>query len=286
MIDQVDAPGAIAVVQRHAVWGKTTAYGAIFAVHLDRELARELLSYNAGFQRNKRSASVARYLEDMDAGQWVNVGDPIRLDTDGRLIDGQHRLTAIVTAKEDHVIADVPVQVLKAKDAYLALDQATVRRPIDLARATETPVPLTQGNIAAIAFEADNYRRSSRWTNRTKVDHALRCPFLRDLHIISSHGYRKSGFLAAALRCLHVDREEALKFFSSVAANRHVIDNEESAAARQLSTWLMKSPEARRHGDAANRVMSIRCLQHWNAHRQRADVGRLIPLAREVPEAV
>jgi len=41
---------------------------------------------------------VARYTQAILAGQWALTGDPIKLDGDGLLIDGQHRCAAVIAA--------------------------------------------------------------------------------------------------------------------------------------------------------------------------------------------
>ena len=46
--------------------------------------------------RNIRPGDVARYARDMSSGKWGLAGDPVRFDKDGNLIDGQHRLQAII----------------------------------------------------------------------------------------------------------------------------------------------------------------------------------------------
>lgn len=48
---------------------------------------------------NNRAISMARvngYMHDMASGNWSNNGTTIKFDKEGHLIDGQHRLTAIV----------------------------------------------------------------------------------------------------------------------------------------------------------------------------------------------
>ena len=41
---------------------------------------------------------VNRYASEMASGQWRRTGDPIKFDKDGNLIDGQHRLNAVIRA--------------------------------------------------------------------------------------------------------------------------------------------------------------------------------------------
>lgn len=67
----------------------------------------------ANNERNRRlnDAKAAQYARDMRAGNWQFNGDPIRFDAKGRLLDGQHRLTAIKmsgTTQRMLVITNLP----------------------------------------------------------------------------------------------------------------------------------------------------------------------------------
>lgn len=65
-------------------------------VHVTPELASQWLDQNPR-NRNLRERIVAKYASDMLAGAWSeDAGDPIRRTADGILLDGQHRLSAIV----------------------------------------------------------------------------------------------------------------------------------------------------------------------------------------------
>lgn len=71
------------------------------------ERARELLDISAktNFQnRNLSSHLVNRYASDMKEGKWQPTGQTISIASDGAIIDGQHRLNAIVKA-------GVPVEI-------------------------------------------------------------------------------------------------------------------------------------------------------------------------------
>lgn len=59
------------------------------------QLAVKLLEHNT---RNRKISQpkVDQYVKDMIAGNWVENGENIKFDDTGRLIDGQHRLTACV----------------------------------------------------------------------------------------------------------------------------------------------------------------------------------------------
>lgn len=64
-------------------------------VTLDRRNATELLSHSK-FSRNIMAKRVQQYGEIMERGRWLDVADPIKVDTLGFMIDGQHKLTTIV----------------------------------------------------------------------------------------------------------------------------------------------------------------------------------------------
>lgn len=61
------------------------------------ERARELLESNA-VNRKLRPLRVASYAEDMRQDLWLDVGDTIKMSRTGQLLDGQHRLFAVIEA--------------------------------------------------------------------------------------------------------------------------------------------------------------------------------------------
>jgi hypothetical protein len=62
------------------------------------EEARELLDLNTGNFRNKDQSRVNLYAKEMAAGRWELTGDTIKISSDGVLLDGQHRLLAVIKA--------------------------------------------------------------------------------------------------------------------------------------------------------------------------------------------
>lgn len=58
------------------------------------ELAERVLGTNDS-NRRLRNKRIVRYMSDMRAGKWRLTGEPIRLDQDGALLNGQHRLEAV-----------------------------------------------------------------------------------------------------------------------------------------------------------------------------------------------
>lgn len=73
------------------------------------ELAREYLKHNES-NRSLRRTRILQYAHDMKEGKWNLTGQGITFGKDGNLLDGQHRLHAVV-------FANVPVDFLVVTDA-------------------------------------------------------------------------------------------------------------------------------------------------------------------------
>lgn len=58
--------------------------------------AEEILEANTENNRNIKLAQVDKYARDMMAGRWEDNGETIKIDTNGKLIDGQHRMRAVL----------------------------------------------------------------------------------------------------------------------------------------------------------------------------------------------
>jgi hypothetical protein len=74
----------------------TTPDGVVVElVDVSPELAAQWLKRNSR-NRALSTRTVAGYVRDVEADDWPFTGDPIRFAKDGTLLDGQHRLTAVV----------------------------------------------------------------------------------------------------------------------------------------------------------------------------------------------
>ena len=82
------------------------------------ETAAEMLKHNTG-NRILRPAAIATMAAQMRAGQWTTTHQGIAFDADGNLLDGQHRLHAIVKAGAPILLAvsrGVPSAAFKVMD--------------------------------------------------------------------------------------------------------------------------------------------------------------------------
>ena len=92
------------------------------------EKAKDWLTRNV-HNRNLSKSTVARFARDMTAGNWEShCYDPIRFNGNGDLVDGQHRLAAILRSAqplETIIIRGLP------KSVQEKLDQGKVRSTVD-----------------------------------------------------------------------------------------------------------------------------------------------------------
>ena len=67
-------------------------------------LAKKMLSSSVN-NRTLNERTVDKYARDMTDGNWQNNGDVIRITAGGKILDGQHRLSAVVKSKKPVYLA-------------------------------------------------------------------------------------------------------------------------------------------------------------------------------------
>lgn len=101
------------------IWESPLVPGVTFeVVMVTPEIAEDFLN-DIEKQRKTSNARRERYALDMDLGEWPFTGDPMRFDTDGNFMDGQHRCWAIIDSQEPQpvlVIRGLPPRVMQQLD--------------------------------------------------------------------------------------------------------------------------------------------------------------------------
>ena len=80
-------------------------------VQMTPQLAEKILENNR-LNRPLRSGRVERYAKDMKEGRWEQNGETIKMTDGGDLLDGQHRLFAVIEAE-----VSVPMLIIEGLDA-------------------------------------------------------------------------------------------------------------------------------------------------------------------------
>lgn len=119
------------------------------------ELARSWMEKNIG-NRPKYPSNTKKLVTAINAGKWKMTGDPIRFSASGKLIDGQHRLMAIIeTGKQ------VPCVVMRdlGDDIFDVIDSGKPRGKVDVL-SIEYGLPIdTSGVLSTATSLAIDYAR-------------------------------------------------------------------------------------------------------------------------------
>lgn len=76
----------------------------VYLLEIGPDVARELLDLNTDGQRTLSTDAVERYATDMVTMDWIFNGAPILISDNNELLDGQHRLSAIIESGESQVV--------------------------------------------------------------------------------------------------------------------------------------------------------------------------------------
>lgn len=93
---------------------------SIYLVKMTPQAAQEILAHNAKGQRSISKVTVEKYASDMGTMDWQFNGAPVLISNKGELLDGQHRLTAIIESGISQillVIHGVDAQAMATIDA-------------------------------------------------------------------------------------------------------------------------------------------------------------------------
>jgi len=192
-------------------------------VLVDQAMAKRWLAENNGHNRDISDARVAQYVADMESGRWRFNGETIQFDRTGMLLNGQHRLMAILET-------GIPQSFLVVRgldpQSQLTMDQGTRRSPAD---------QLAIANVTADATIAASVRVLIRWgkgmffgdqkvrTSTTEVVAWAQANLgaIELMHDLTEAGVRlvpckPSIALAVAYRLSQISEMDALRFFSAL----------------------------------------------------------------------
>ncbi len=98
-------------------------------------MAKRWLETNIENNRIVRESKVDLYVSDMRGGRWRNTGETIKFNPDGKLIDGQHRLQALIESGVSGVTMSIAFDV--PNDALEVIDTGAARRFADTLKMQE-----------------------------------------------------------------------------------------------------------------------------------------------------
>lgn len=239
--------------------------------------AAEYLAANT-HNRNLRQRVVDSYVTDMLAGDWLWNGESIKFATDGALLDGQHRLAAIVKA-------GVAVRVLVVRDlppqTQETIDTGAKRKFSDVLNLRgETSYVSLAATIRAITAWVDGYRSmtgATRAYTNTQLLHTLETyPWIREgiseINRATTHSRLPAtvGGLTWWL-FMEIDPEDAHHFFARLTSDENHRAGEPIYTLRKLLTLN----EAEVRGERSKTYLSAVTIKAWNKYRAGEQCGQL-----------
>ncbi len=244
-------------------------------VNVSPEIAAEWLSQNVK-NRGLRPREVAKYASDMSAGDWQWTGETIKFAADGTLLDGQHRLHAIVESG-----ATIPILVVRglANKAQDNIDNG-IRRPYyDVLRLRgEVNTSVLAAVVRRVCSWKAGSRRGVSDTPQTnaQLDRTLEAhPELREISAWASNASTYCDLPASILGLAwwvfsEIDLEDAETFFQRFVDGQGLVKGD---PIYELRRTLQGSKDVR--GERSQTYLLAVTIKAWNAYRRGEQVGLL-----------
>lgn len=238
------------------------------------EIANDLLQTNKS-NRHIRDRRVDQYARDMETGNWHPVGEPLAITPEGRLLNGQHRLLAIVKADK---AVDLPVMRNVPKHFQDSMDHGLKRGFSDILKlhyGEQNVSPLSaavkqvhQYRAIGIMGRTGGHHPATSATTAELVATYEAEPNLRNslpvMWRVRGHGQWFAPGLMTALHYVfsEVDPDEADAFFGYLATGEELPRGSAILALRKLGV--------RRPMDLGPQVQAaviIKAFNYWRADR-------------------
>jgi hypothetical protein len=196
-------------------------------VDIDPDTADWLYGFNH-VNRVIRQHVVETYARDMREGRWNFTSDTIKFDEDGNLIDGQHRLRAIMLSG---VTGRIAIAVGLAREVQLVIDGGSKRTAADALNFAGLLADSKYANrIAAAARSAWNIEKNSTVSRTTPPSTAELIEWIEKNHAIQDAVFAVDGlsktialppaFTAVAYFFgMKQIPQETIKFFNDLRTN-------------------------------------------------------------------
>ena len=174
-----------------------------YRVRIDAALAKRLLERNSE-NRPMRTAHITALARAILAGEWMETHQGIALDTGGRLVDGQHRLHAIIEADQSVPGITVPSLITCGISAatFAVVDTGRVRSASDILALQGEANTLRLASAVKLLFAHDNLPfgewRRRKITNIEMNDYLHAFPDVREALRTSGNWSGQIGLIDSA----------------------------------------------------------------------------------------
>jgi len=231
-------------------------------------LAEEWLGKNIN-NRNRKERKINQFARDMRAGNWRMTAEPIKFAWDGRLLDGQNRLTAVV--KSGRTVRMMVVRGL-SHEAQDVMDTGTARTAGDslVIHGYPNATALAAAAKLLVLWETDRFYVDNK---DQQVTHAEIQDFIHGNELIAfatntGVNLRKdiqappSAIAAAFYLTARIDMEAAQEFFGRVA------DGIELSAGNPILALRSRLQKIRNEKTKVSPIAHVSLIiRTWNAYR-------------------
>lgn len=224
--------------------------------------------------RNVNPRVVDRYLRDMDAGNWAFNGETIKFAANGKLLDGQHRLTAIVRhgrpilALVVRGLPDASQDVMDTGRKRTGADMFAInqrRHAVTLAAVTRLAVAWQQGKITTADSKVSEYVSNPMLRDAVNDDPMLEWATALATSLNAEFPAKSSAVGFSAWLMGYTDQDATIDFLTAVAEMRtdgtgdprftlrrrlnQAKENRERLTAIEESYMIVRSWNAWRNGE-------------------------------------
>lgn len=240
-------------------------------------MARDWLDHNTR-NRKLRWPLIDAIARDMADGKWILNGETIKIAADGTIIDGQHRLSAVIKAGvtvQSFVIRGLPMEVQDT------VDTGAVRKLADQLALRGEKDTNVLGSVTRWAFLWEQGQRSKtggqfRCTHSEALAFFEAHPELRDAAIFATRARRQFSPIRASVYgtawwlFTTISKERAGEFLEQVTKGENI------GAGHPAHTLRARFLSASRIDERLTEFEQLALLIiAWNASREARDIHRL-----------
>lgn len=259
------------------------------------ERAEHYLEFNDK-NRRLRTDTVEVYAQDLRKGNWLVTGDTAKFDTTGRLIDGQHRLRAILVAKTPAwmlIVRGVDPTVQRVLDTQAKRSAADALRFTGVEKNAHLIAGIARSALvytdflenypsrAHINIKGASHSEIEEWV-REHPEVSMAAAMAVQLNKAGGKGLTAWGL--AYIKLMAVDPIHAQEFFSSLA------NFQTEGKGDPRHTLLTQSPINKARGRWAMGEQLVSIITAWNAFRRGEKLTmiktRVNGKVRDIPAAI
>lgn len=223
--------------------------------------------------RPLRGRRVTAYARDMAQGKWTMTGEAIKFDSEGFLLDGQHRLNAVI---QSGVTVDMLVVFGLQKESQKNMDTNARRTPADALALNGWKHGAILGAMARLGVsEPDCGFTDERTVDPTQAE-VLEFVLTHEdtVHRAADLASRYAKLIPSipsamgivAMRTLEVDREQTVVWFESIAnMATEGLGDPRAALLRRLATSRRNKEKWTQYEHVS---LLSRCWNDWRGGRK------------------